>query len=182
MIVLIACLLAIVWFELCVRSLFYDHHILPSSFFTIILSTGLAGLFANAASPLIYEALAEIMYPLPESLSASILVQWINVVSLVFLFVAPNRGTLVNFLVLVVMVVSIFLILITRFTYERRDEDERKRLEREQQIQHDHDDGRDSIYGSLAASGNDQRYGTFTGSQSQRGSGNQLLQDSNTWR
>lgn len=180
---LIACLLAIVWFELCVRSLFYDHHILPSSFATIMLSTGLAGLFASAASPLIYEALAEIMYPLPESLSASILVQWINIVTLVFLFVAPNRGTLVNFLVLVVMVVSIFLIIITRFTYERRDEDERKRLEREQQqIQHDHGDANDSIYGSLVASANDQRYGTFTGSQSQRGSGNQLLQDSNTWR
>ncbi|CAF1533033.1 unnamed protein product [Adineta ricciae] len=128
---LIGCLLAIVWFELSVRSLFYDKHILSSTVLTIGLSTGLAGLFSGAASPLIYEALAEIMYPLPESLSASILVQWINVVTLVFLFVAPNREKLVNFLVLVVCTVCIVIILVTRFTYKRRDEDERKRLEKE---------------------------------------------------
>ena len=139
----------------------------------------MAGLFANAASPLLYEALAEITYPLPESLSASILVQWINVASLVLLFIAPNRPTLVNFIVLLVMVAGIFLVVITRFTYERRDEDERKRLEKEHQhIQHDTND----IHDSLVASTNDQRYGTFTASQSLRGSGNQLLQDSNTWR
>ena len=114
------------------HSIFYDKHILSSTVVTIGLSTGLAGLFAGAASPLIYEALAEIMYPLPESLSASILVQWINVVTLIFLFVAPNRDKLINFLVLVVMVVCIILVLLTRFTYRRRDEDERKRIEKEQ--------------------------------------------------
>ncbi|UJR27517.1 hypothetical protein I4U23_008801 [Adineta vaga] len=129
---LIGCLLAIVWFELCVHSLFYDKHILSSTVVTIGLSTGLAGLFSGAASPLIYEALAEIMYPLPESLSASILVQWINIVTLIFLFVAPNRDKLVNFLVLIVCSVCILIILVTRFTYRRRDEDERKRLEKDQ--------------------------------------------------
>jgi hypothetical protein len=129
---LIACLLSVVWFELCVRSLFYDQHILSSTAVTIGLSTGLAGLFVGAASPLVYEALAEIMYPLPESISASILVQWMNIVSLIFLFVAPDREKLVNFLVLVVMVVGIVMVMITRFTYRRRDEDERKRIEKEQ--------------------------------------------------
>ncbi|CAF0872626.1 unnamed protein product [Adineta steineri] len=129
---IVGCLLAIIWFELCVRSLFYDRHILSSTPFTIGLSTALAGLFSGAASPLIYEALAEIMYPLPESISASILVEWINTVGLIFLFVAPNRAKLVNFLVLVVVVVSIILVLFTRFTYKRRDEDERKRIEKEQ--------------------------------------------------
>ncbi|CAF1234936.1 unnamed protein product [Rotaria sordida] len=128
----IACLFSIVWFELCVHSLFYDKHILSSTALTIGLSTALAGLFSGAASPLIYEALAEIMYPLPESLSASILVQWMNVVALIFLFVAPKRDKLVNFLVLVVMIVCIILVVITRFTYKRRDEDERKRIEKEQ--------------------------------------------------
>lgn len=77
------------------------------------------------------------------------------------------------------MIATIFLVLITKFTYERRDEDERKRLEKEhQQIQ----DDVGGIHDSLVASTNSQRYGTFTNSQSQRGSGNQLLQDSNTWR
>ncbi|CAF4562900.1 unnamed protein product [Rotaria sp. Silwood1] len=128
----IACLFSIIWFELCVHSLFYDKHILSSTALTIGLSTALAGLFSGAASPLIYEALAEIMYPLPESISASILVQWMNVVALVFLFVAPNRDKLVNFLVLVVMIACIIMVVITRFTYKRRDEDERKRIEKEQ--------------------------------------------------
>ena len=128
----IGCLLAIIWFELSVHSLFYDNHILSSTAVTIGLSTGLAGLFVGAASPLVYEALAEIMYPLPESISASILVQWINVATLIFLFVAPHREKLINFLVLVMMVFCIIMVIITRFTYRRRDEDERKRIEKEQ--------------------------------------------------
>lgn len=134
-ILIVICFLAgtacVVWFELSVQSIFYDKPILPSTGLTIGLSTGLVGLFAGAASPLMYEALAEIMYPLPESLSASILVQLINMVTLIFLFVAPNRETLVNLLVLIVMVICIFMVLLTRFSYERRDEDERKRLARE---------------------------------------------------
>ena len=96
------------------------------------MSTGLSGLFAGAAASLVYEAVAEIMFPLPESLSASILVLGMNVVTLVFLFVAPNRDKLVNFMVLVVIVVCILAVSLTRFTYRRRDEDERKRLEAEQ--------------------------------------------------
>lgn len=124
--------MGIVWFELSVHSLFYDKPILSSTVTTIGLSTGIAGLFSGSASPLIYEALAEIMYPIPESLSASILVQLINIGSLIFLFVAPNRDRLVNFLVLVSTVACILMVLAARFTYRRRDEDERKRLEREQ--------------------------------------------------
>ena len=132
MICFIACLISIIWFELSVHSYFYKDPILPSTKWTIGLSTALVGLFSGAASPLIYEASAEIMFPLPESLSASILVQWINLVTLIFLFVAPGRDNLVNLLVLIVMVLTIIMTLITRFTYARRDEDERKRIEKEQ--------------------------------------------------
>jgi phosphotransferase system glucose/maltose/N-acetylglucosamine-specific IIC component len=128
----IGCLLSIVWFELSVHTFFYDKPILPSTVATIGLSTGLSGLFAGAASPLMYEACAEIMFPLPESLSASIISQWINLAGLVFLFIAPNRDNLMNLLVLIVMVISILMIVFARFTYKRRDEDERKRLEKEQ--------------------------------------------------
>ena len=155
--VLIACIVAIVWFELSVKSIFYDKHILPSTIATIGLSTGLAGLFSGAAGPLIYEALAEIMYPLPESLSTSILVQWINVVTLIFLFVAPNREKLVNFLVLIVMVASVILILFTRFSYRRRDEDERKRIEKERNLLiHD-----TNINQPINETTDDRQYGTF---------------------
>jgi FLVCR family MFS transporter len=155
----IGCLLAIIWFELSVHSLFYDKHILSSTVVTIGLSTGLAGLFSGGAQSLIYEALAEIMYPLPESLSASILVQWINVVTLVFLFVAPNRDTLVNFLVLVVMVVCIIMALVTRFSYRRRDEDERKRIEKEQNQVINHNNLNEPINDII---NEQQQYGTFT--------------------
>ncbi len=157
MISFIGCLISILWFELCVRSIFYDKHILSSSVITIGLSTGLAGLFSGAASPLVYEALAEIMYPLPESLSASILVQWINVVTLIFLFVAPNQGKLVNFLVLVVMVACIIIVLVTRFTYGRRDEDERKRIEKEQNLAINDNNLNEPIHNMI----NERQYGTF---------------------
>jgi MFS family permease len=178
MIALIACVISIVWFELCVHSIFYDRHILSSTVLTIGLSTGLAGLFSGAASPLIYEALAEIMYPLPESLSASILVQWINVVTLVFLFVAPNRDKLVNFLVLVVMAVCIVLVLITRFTYRRRDEDERKRIEKEQNQTIDNNNLNEATNNynfdrSLNNMINGSQYGTFTETRREQGLQNQ---------
>ena len=134
---LFASVVSLVWFELSVQSMFYNKHILSSTVVTIGLSTCLVGLLTGAASPLVYEALAEIMFPLPESLSASILVQWINVGTLIFLFIAPNRDQLVNFLILVVLVVTIVLVILTRFTYARRDEDERKRIEKERsQLMH----------------------------------------------
>ena len=138
-----------IWFELSVRSLFYNHHILSSTTVTIGLSTALTGLFAGAASPLIYEALAEIMFPLPESLSASILVQWINIGSLIFLFVAPNRAKLVNFIVLLVLIISIILVLLTRFSYRRRDEDRRKALEKEQNQILNHNNSNQLINGII---------------------------------
>jgi len=72
-------------------------------FFHKLLSLLDYQLDSSAISPLIYEALAEIMYPLPKSLSASILVQWINVVTLIYLFVAPNRDKLIKFLILIVL-------------------------------------------------------------------------------
>ena len=132
MISLIASTICIVWFELCVPSIFYDQHILSSTVVTIGLSTGLAGLFAGAVLPLILEALAEITHPLPESLSASILVECVNIVTLILLFIAPKRDKIINFAVLIIMIVCIILVSLTRFTYRRRDEDERKRIEKEQ--------------------------------------------------
>lgn len=67
---LVGCFLAIIWFELSVHTLFYDKPILCSTPGSIELAIALAGLFQGASSPIIYEALAEIMFPLPESLSA----------------------------------------------------------------------------------------------------------------
>jgi hypothetical protein len=122
----ICCFLFVVWFQLMVPTFFYDRPILSSTSVTVGLSIGLAGLFQGAGIPLYYEALAEIMFPLPESLSASILVQWCNVISLILLFIAPNQDKLVNLLVTIVSGVCIIMTLCARFTYERRDVDERK--------------------------------------------------------
>jgi sugar phosphate permease len=122
----ICCFLPVVWFLLMVPTFFYVKPILSSNLITLGMSLGLAGLFQGAGIPLFYEALAEIMFPLPESLSASILVQWSNVISLILLFVAPDEDKLVNLLVLITIGISIVMILCARFTYKRRDEDERK--------------------------------------------------------
>jgi hypothetical protein len=121
----ICCFFSLVWFILMVPTYFYDQLIISSNAITIGLSLGLAGLFQGAGLPLFYEALAEIMFPLPESLSASILVQWSNIISLILLFIAPNRGKLVNLIVLVTSAISIIMISCARFTYKRRDEDEK---------------------------------------------------------
>ncbi len=176
---LIACTIAIIWFELSVQSIFYNKNILSSTVVTIGLSTGLAGLFEAAISSLVYEALAEIAYPLPESLSASILVQWINVVALVFLFVAPHRGKLVNFLVLVVMVICLILVFLTRFSYRRRDEDERKRIEKEEnQVT-----AENNLNQTISDTINEQQYGTFSAADPERKVRDQFSQeDSNGWR
>ncbi|UJR11507.1 hypothetical protein I4U23_015688 [Adineta vaga] len=121
----IGCFFSLIWFVLMVPSYFSNQLILSSNALTIGFSLGLAGLFQGAGLPLFYEALAEIMFPLPESLSASILVQWSNVISLTLLFIAPNRGKLVNFIVLITSALSLIMILCARFTYKRRDADEK---------------------------------------------------------
>ncbi|CAF3487171.1 unnamed protein product [Adineta steineri] len=129
---LTACVVSILWFELSVHTFFYDKPILPSTAVTIGLSTALIGLFYGASQPLVYEAIAEIMFPLPESLSASILVQFNNIVALILLFIAPGRDNLMNLLVLIIIFACIIMVVLARFSYRRRDEDERKRLEKEQ--------------------------------------------------
>jgi uncharacterized membrane protein YidH (DUF202 family) len=129
---LIGCFLAIIWFELSVHTLFYDKPILASTSVSIGLSIALAGLFQGASSPLIYEALAEIMFPLPESLSALAINQWNNVSSLILLFLAPNRYKLMNLLVLIAIGVCIIMVCLARVIYKRRDEDQRKILEKHQ--------------------------------------------------
>jgi sugar phosphate permease len=124
----ICCFLPVIWFLLMAPTFFYNTSILSSTAITIGLSLGLAGLFQGAGLPLFYEALAEIMFPLPKSLSASILVQWSNFIILILLFVAPDQDKLVNLLVLITTGIAIVMISCARFTYKRRDEDERDRL------------------------------------------------------
>jgi Ca2+/Na+ antiporter len=98
------------------------------------------------------------MYPLPESLSASILVQWLNMAGLILLFIAPNRDKLMNLLVLIVMVICLLMVIFARFSYRRRDEDERKRLEKEQEQITDHD----NINSQINGINNEPQYGTFS--------------------
>jgi hypothetical protein len=110
-------------FNLSIHNIFIDKSIVSSSSITIAISVGLSGLFQGGASPLTYESLAEIMYPLPESLSASILVQFINLTSLVLFFIAPDRYKILNLIILIIIFICLILILFTRFTYKRRDAD-----------------------------------------------------------
>lgn len=130
---LVACFISIVWFDLSVHILFYDKVILPSTSITIGLSIALAGLFQGASSPLIYEALAEIMFPLPESLSALAINQWNNVSGLILLFLAPNRPELMNLLVLILTGICIIMVCFSRVIYRRRDEDQRKLIEKQKE-------------------------------------------------
>jgi Na+/melibiose symporter-like transporter len=119
--------LSIIWFNLSIKIIFIDKSIIPSNLLTIFISVSLAGFFQGGGSPLTYESLAEIMYPLPESLSASILVQFINLTSLILFFIAPSRYQLLNLIIIIFILICIILTLVTKFNYKRRDNDQIKR-------------------------------------------------------
>jgi hypothetical protein len=123
---LVGCFLALMWFELSVRTVFYDEPILKPTITTIALSVTLAGLFQGSAAPLIYEALAEIMFPLPESLSASVLVQFNNVTALILLFIPPHLYQLMNLLVIIAIGACIMMMSFVQIDYKRRNDGERK--------------------------------------------------------
>lgn len=124
---LIGCFLAVLWFELSTRTIFNDEPILQPSVVTIGLSVTFAGLFQGSALPLVYESLAELMFPLPESLSASVIVQMNNITALLLLFIPPSLYKLLNFCVILSIGACILLMLSVNIDYKRRNEDERKR-------------------------------------------------------
>ena len=114
-------------FQLSIRTYFWPTHPpLPSTVYSLGILLAIGGLFNGAGSPLIYECLAEMMHPLPESLTASIYVELLNVMSLIFLAVAPNRYQIMNLLVLLMMTIGILMVIFARVTYKRKDEEERK--------------------------------------------------------
>ena len=86
----------------------------------------LTGLFQGSSLPLIYEALAETMFPLPESLSASVLVQLNNITALILIFIPPDLYKLMNFSVILLVAVCILMAFVVQVDYKRRNEEERK--------------------------------------------------------
>lgn len=123
---LIGCFFAVLWFQLSIRTIFSNRPVFQPSVMTIGLSVILAGLFQGSALPLIYESLAEIMFPLPESLSASVLAQLNNITALILLFIPPNLYKLLNFSVLISIGLCIVMMFYVHIDYKRRNEDERK--------------------------------------------------------
>jgi len=114
-------------FQLSIQTIFWpDHPLLPSTVVSVGILLSIGGLFNGAGSPLIYECLAEMMHPLPESLTASIYVELFNVVSLIFVAIAPNRPKIMNLLVLLMMTIGIIMVICARVTYKRKDEEQRR--------------------------------------------------------
>ena len=119
---LVLCFIFCFLFQLSVRTVMWPSGaLIPSSSASIGLFLSISGLFYGAALPLFYDSLVEMMHPLPESLTTSILVQFFNLVSLILIAVAPNRGDLVNLLVLIVTGVSIIMIACAKIKYKRKD-------------------------------------------------------------
>ncbi|CAF3733736.1 unnamed protein product [Rotaria sordida] len=126
------CFIFCLLFQLSVRTIMWPNKpILPSSSTSIGILLSITGFFNGAASPLFYESLAEIMHPLPESLTTSMLVYFFNVVTLSFLAMAPNRYKLMNLLVLLIIGICILMVVCSRITYKRKDEELRKKQEQE---------------------------------------------------
>lgn len=115
----ISCLL----FQLSVRTVFFiSTTSINCCFYRYFIN---CWIFSGASSPLLYECLAEMMHPLAESLPASIFVELFNVVSLIFLAIAPNRSNLMNLLVLLMMAIVIFMVICAQITSKRKDEEQR---------------------------------------------------------
>lgn len=113
-------------FQLSVNTVFWpERPPVPSTVVSIGFLFSLIGLFSGAGVPLIYECLAEMMHPLPESVTASIYAGLFNVVSLIFVAIAPNRSKLMNLLVLLMMTVAIIMIAFAQVTYKRKDEEQK---------------------------------------------------------
>ncbi len=66
------------------------------------------------------------MHPLPESLIVSVYVELFNVVSLVFLDIAPNRPKLMNLLVFSMVTIGIIMGICSQINYKRKDEEQRR--------------------------------------------------------
>ena len=119
---LIFCLL----FQLSVGTVFWpEHPPVPSSALSIGFLFSMIGLFSGATVPLTYECLAEMMHPLPESLTASLYTELFNLVTLIFIAIAPNRSKLMNLLALLMMTVAIIMIACAQVTYKRKDEEQK---------------------------------------------------------
>ncbi|CAF2797106.1 unnamed protein product [Rotaria sp. Silwood2] len=128
------CFIFCLFFQLSVRTVIWPNKpILPSSSTSIGILLSITGFFFGATSPLFYESLAEIMHPLPESVTTSMLVYFFNVVILCFLAMAPKRYKLMNLLVLLMIGICILMVSCARFTYKRKDEELRKKREQENQ-------------------------------------------------
>ena len=117
---------SVLWFQLSIRTIFNDEPIFKPTVTSIALSVTFAGLFQGSALPLVYESLAEITFPLPESLSASVLVQLNNATALILLFIPPGLYQLLNFLVLLSVGACTVMMMYVNIDYKRRNIDERK--------------------------------------------------------
>ncbi len=129
---LILCFIFCLLFQFSVPTLIWpDKPLLSSNSVYIGALLSITGLFFGATTPLFYESVVEIMHPLPESLSTSILVQLFNIVTLIFLAIAPNRSKLMNLLVLLMIGISILMTACTRIIYRRKVEEELRKVREE---------------------------------------------------
>lgn len=79
---------SMVYFSLATQNGKYS--VLPSSFVCILIATSLAGFAMSAANPLGYEALAELSYPISETVGAILLNNLNNLLCLVFLLIGDH--------------------------------------------------------------------------------------------
>jgi hypothetical protein len=115
------CFIFCLFFQISVRTLLWPNNpLIPSSAASIGILLSITGFFFGAAFPLFYESLAEMMHPLPESLTTSILVQVFNMVTLIFVAIAPNRSELMNLLVLLLIGISFLMAACSRIMYKTK--------------------------------------------------------------
>eukprot|EP01087_Luapelamoeba_hula_P007306 TRINITY_DN178_c0_g1_i2.p1 TRINITY_DN178_c0_g1~~TRINITY_DN178_c0_g1_i2.p1 ORF type:complete len:528 (-),score=99.72 TRINITY_DN178_c0_g1_i2:140-1723(-) len=100
----------------------YAHQIIPSNIWTLSIAISLAGFLQGSLGPVLFELSAELIYPVPEATSGSLLVLFFNGATVVVLFVAPlvNSGWM-NTVQTGAVAICLVLVVLVRERYNRLD-------------------------------------------------------------
>jgi hypothetical protein len=117
------CVVSYSWFTLQLpSSLFPDTpHLLPGNEVTVIGAAILAGGFLGSTTPLFFELMVELTYPLPASISTGIMTFLQSISAAVFLVVPPSFVTSMNVVMTAAVGITLALVFFVREEYLRAD-------------------------------------------------------------
>eukprot|EP01087_Luapelamoeba_hula_P022646 TRINITY_DN816_c0_g1_i3.p1 TRINITY_DN816_c0_g1~~TRINITY_DN816_c0_g1_i3.p1 ORF type:complete len:508 (+),score=51.25 TRINITY_DN816_c0_g1_i3:172-1695(+) len=100
----------------------YSDNLIPSNLWTLSISITLAGFLQGNLGPVLFELSAELVHPVTEATSGSLLAFILNLATIIMLFVAPEINTgYINTIQTATVVVCLLLVVLVREKYHRLD-------------------------------------------------------------